>query len=426
MTDAFAALVDVAAQGRWGGSALVLGTVLPHAGLPVRAATRQGLAPRQGARVPAARVDHAARNAARSAVLCQLRLHWRIEPTDDGACVLLDARYSLNGAATAASPALVRAHPRPLCANARCARVARRRKPKKREAVCRFRRSGSILERKRRALPSCAAAQRRDLGRSVCARHPIEYTQVASLQEFFKDSVAAAMAKQGVAADDHTAYYVVNLLTLFARQETLYERGKPGPGLQPLALLLAAAAADCPRPRDAQRDAAPGRRHVAVRRRLLGRRVRTQARRRRLLHRHGRRSLRLPVTTTCAARAKGARSAPCSPSSPRSSAISSTCSPRFATRERPRAIDVLRLYELWLRDAQPARGAPAARARPRAERHAERGDASLDRCCSRKLETMLHELYALEVGYAVNDFLITDAALARALDAGGRRSTRSS
>ncbi len=65
---------------------------------------------------------------------------------------------------------------------------------------------------------------------------------VASLQEFFKDSVAAAMANQGVAADDHTAYYVVNLLTLFARHETLYDRGKPGPGLQPLALLLAAAA----------------------------------------------------------------------------------------------------------------------------------------------------------------------------------------
>ena len=65
---------------------------------------------------------------------------------------------------------------------------------------------------------------------------------VASLQEFFKDSVADAMAKQGVAADDHTAYYVVNLLTLFARHETLFDQGKPGPGLQPVALLLAAAA----------------------------------------------------------------------------------------------------------------------------------------------------------------------------------------
>ena len=65
---------------------------------------------------------------------------------------------------------------------------------------------------------------------------------VVSLQEFFKDSVAEAMQKQGVAADDHTAYYVVNMLTLFARHEELYERSKTGPGLQPLALLLAEAA----------------------------------------------------------------------------------------------------------------------------------------------------------------------------------------
>jgi hypothetical protein len=37
-----------------------------------------------------------------------------------------------------------------------------------------------------------------------------------------------------------------------------------------------------------------------------------------------------------------------------------------------------------------------------------------------KLETLLHDLYALEVGYEVDDFLITDATFARALDAGGR------
>jgi hypothetical protein len=39
-----------------------------------------------------------------------------------------------------------------------------------------------------------------------------------------------------------------------------------------------------------------------------------------------------------------------------------------------------------------------------------------------KLEAMLHELYALEIGYAVSDFLITDAVLAGSLDAGGRKS----
>jgi hypothetical protein len=38
-----------------------------------------------------------------------------------------------------------------------------------------------------------------------------------------------------------------------------------------------------------------------------------------------------------------------------------------------------------------------------------------------KLEAMLHELYGLEIGYAVSDFLITDEVLARSLDAGGRK-----
>jgi len=75
------------------------------------------------------------------------------------------------------------------------------------------------------------------------AKQPEKIRPVANLQEFFKDSVADAMEKQGVAADDHTAYYVVNLLTLFARSEKLYDRRTDGPGPPPLALLLAEAAA---------------------------------------------------------------------------------------------------------------------------------------------------------------------------------------
>ncbi|MBN1237933.1 MAG: hypothetical protein JXB36_05500 [Gammaproteobacteria bacterium] len=60
---------------------------------------------------------------------------------------------------------------------------------------------------------------------------------VKSLQEFFRESVSSAMDKQGLDADDHTAYYVVNLLTLFARSEAFYEgEGQP---LRPLALMLA-------------------------------------------------------------------------------------------------------------------------------------------------------------------------------------------
>jgi hypothetical protein len=37
-----------------------------------------------------------------------------------------------------------------------------------------------------------------------------------------------------------------------------------------------------------------------------------------------------------------------------------------------------------------------------------------------KLQTLLHQLYALDVAYGVDDFLITDARFARALDKGGR------
>lgn len=65
---------------------------------------------------------------------------------------------------------------------------------------------------------------------------------VASLQEFFRDSVNQAMQRQGVCAEDHTAHYVVNLLTLFARSEALYEKTQAGIGVKPLALMLAEAA----------------------------------------------------------------------------------------------------------------------------------------------------------------------------------------
>ncbi len=63
---------------------------------------------------------------------------------------------------------------------------------------------------------------------------------VVSLTEFFKDSVGTAMHKQGLDADDHTAYYIVNLLTLFARSEALYD-GAEGPSFRPLASILAEA-----------------------------------------------------------------------------------------------------------------------------------------------------------------------------------------
>ena len=46
---------------------------------------------------------------------------------------------------------------------------------------------------------------------------------VTNLREFFHDSVQTALRKQRVDVDDHTEHYVVNILTMFARSEELYE-----------------------------------------------------------------------------------------------------------------------------------------------------------------------------------------------------------
>lgn len=64
---------------------------------------------------------------------------------------------------------------------------------------------------------------------------------VSNLREFFHGSVQAALRKQRVEVDDHTEHYVVNVLTMFARSEDLYENTPEGARLRPLALMLAEA-----------------------------------------------------------------------------------------------------------------------------------------------------------------------------------------
>lgn len=65
---------------------------------------------------------------------------------------------------------------------------------------------------------------------------------VRNLREFFRDSVHDALVRQHVEVEDHTEHYVVNLLTMFARSEALFEATPDGPRLRPLALMLAEAA----------------------------------------------------------------------------------------------------------------------------------------------------------------------------------------
>jgi hypothetical protein len=62
---------------------------------------------------------------------------------------------------------------------------------------------------------------------------------VRNLREFFRDSVHAALERQNVGVEDHTEHYVVNLLTMFARSEALFDATAEGPRLRPLAVMLA-------------------------------------------------------------------------------------------------------------------------------------------------------------------------------------------
>ncbi len=62
---------------------------------------------------------------------------------------------------------------------------------------------------------------------------------VHNLRDYFRTSVDDVIAKQGVEVDPHTAYYVVNLLTLFARSEEFFEDDGEAYGVKPLALMLA-------------------------------------------------------------------------------------------------------------------------------------------------------------------------------------------
>jgi hypothetical protein len=64
---------------------------------------------------------------------------------------------------------------------------------------------------------------------------------VTSLTEYFRDSLQTALQKQQLAVDGHTQHYVVNVLTLFARSEALFEQTPDGLRLRPLVAMLSAA-----------------------------------------------------------------------------------------------------------------------------------------------------------------------------------------
>src|ERR1700760_2735873 len=64
---------------------------------------------------------------------------------------------------------------------------------------------------------------------------------VASLTEYFRDSLHSALRKQRLSVEDHTQHYVVNVLTLFARSESLFEHTSDGLRLKPVVAMLSEA-----------------------------------------------------------------------------------------------------------------------------------------------------------------------------------------
>jgi hypothetical protein len=61
---------------------------------------------------------------------------------------------------------------------------------------------------------------------------------VANLREFFHDALHGALERQHLAIEDQTEHYVVNLLTLFARTEALFEQTPDGARMKPLVVML--------------------------------------------------------------------------------------------------------------------------------------------------------------------------------------------
>ena len=64
---------------------------------------------------------------------------------------------------------------------------------------------------------------------------------VGNLREYFHDALQEALVHRNVAVEDHTEHYVVNLLTLYARSENLFEPTYDGIGIKPLVQMLSEA-----------------------------------------------------------------------------------------------------------------------------------------------------------------------------------------
>jgi hypothetical protein len=66
---------------------------------------------------------------------------------------------------------------------------------------------------------------------------------VTNLAEYFRDALGSALSHQHVAVEDQTAHYLVNMLTLFARADQVFEPTPEGLRIRPLVQMFTEALA---------------------------------------------------------------------------------------------------------------------------------------------------------------------------------------
>jgi len=100
ITSVFSALIDVVARGRWGAARIVLDAPQPRPGCEYAQQRRTVL--RRGKVLECLRPVKLTLEETLLDRPCrvQLRLKWRLEPLETTSCVLLEASYTLNGAAS--------------------------------------------------------------------------------------------------------------------------------------------------------------------------------------------------------------------------------------------------------------------------------------------------------------------------------------
>jgi hypothetical protein len=100
ITNVFSALIDVVARGRWGAPRIVLDAPQPRPGCEYAQQRRTVL--RRGKVLECLRPVKLTLEETLLDRPCrvQLRLKWRLEPLEASSCVLLEASYTLNGAAS--------------------------------------------------------------------------------------------------------------------------------------------------------------------------------------------------------------------------------------------------------------------------------------------------------------------------------------